>query len=250
LFLEHLHPTAEGQFLMSEAFFDGMLEKGLLKKEWLAKELLPNTYYRQNWPVTALDNALTKIRIIGLKDHWPFVPEHQTTNSATRYNPKSRSEELAKNIFLDKVSYKRAQNDLAGRFINEQEFALATNAYQALTKAQPFDIGNINQAATNLIAARQFQAAVPFLRQSLKLEDSFYANKWLGQTLIFTNKVEEGIPYLEKAKQINGTDTQVLSNLARTYFSIGNKEMAILNLEELKAIDSNHPYVLSLKSEP
>ena len=101
-----------------------------------------------------------------------------------------------------------------------------------------------------MVAAGQFQAAIPFLRQSLKLEDSVFANKWLGQTLIFTEEVEEGIAYLEKAKQINATDTQVLSNLAKTYFLIGNKEMAILNLEALKAINPNHPYLQGLKSKP
>jgi tetratricopeptide (TPR) repeat protein len=99
-----------------------------------------------------------------------------------------------------------------------------------------------------LIAARQFQAAIPFLEQSLQLEDSFFANKWMGQTLISIKRVDEGIPYLEKAKQIDATDVQVLSNLARTYFMVGNKEMAILILEELKAINPDHPYLLSVRS--
>ena len=248
LFLEHLHPTAEGQFLMSEVFFDGMLEQGVIEKEWLAKDLLTGIYYRENWPVTDLDHALTKIRIMGLKDHWPFVPEGKTKNTTAGYHPQSRSEELAKDIFLNKATYKQAQNELAQKFIYKKEFALAVRAYQALSKAQPFDFSNSNSAATKLIGAEQFQAAIPFLEQSLRIEDSFFANKWLGQTLISTNRVDEGILYLEKAKQIDATDTQVLSNLARTYFLIGNKEKALMILEELKAINPDHPYLLGVRS--
>lgn len=247
LFLEHLHPTVEGQFLMSEAFFDGMLEKGLVNNEWLAEELLPNTYYRKNWPVTELDHALTTIRIIGLKDHWPFVPEHKSTANASSYNPTTRSEELAQAIFFDKVTYKQAQYELAERFIKEKEFALAIRTYQALTKAQPFDITNFNNAAIKLITARQFQAAIPFLKRSLKLNDSFFTNKWLGQSLISVNRVDQGIPYLEKARQLDATDIQVLSNLARTYWLIkGNKEQAKLYLDELEALNPNHPDLLML----
>jgi hypothetical protein len=128
LFLEHLHPLVEGQFLMSEAFFDGMLEKGFLKKEWLAKELLPKMYYRKNWPVTELDHALTKFYIMNLKGYWPFVPENEATNAAAKFNPANRTEELAKEIFYNKLSYKQAQIELAKRFLNEKEFALAIRA--------------------------------------------------------------------------------------------------------------------------
>ena len=211
---------------------------------------MPKTYYRKNWPVTELDLALAKIRVIGLKDHWPFVPEHTTTNNAASYDPITRSEVLAQAIFFDRLTYQQAQNELAQKFINEKEFALAIKAYLALTKAQPYDIANFNNAATKLIAARQFQAAIPFLKQSLELEDSFFANKWLGQTLISTERVDEGIPYLEKAKQIDATDIQVLSNLARTYLLIkGNKELARLNLDELEAIKPDHPDLLVLRSK-
>jgi len=248
LFLEHLHPTVEGQFLMSEVFFDVLLENGLVKKEWLAKELLPKTYYRNNWPVTELDNALTKLRIMGLKDHWPFIPEHKTTNAIAKFNPTTRSEELAKDILFNRSTYKQAQNELAERFINEKQFASAIRSYRALAKAEPFDVTNFNNAATKLIAARQFQAAIPFLKQSLKLEDSFFANKWLGQTLISTKMVEEGIVYLEKAKQKDATDIQLLANLAKTYLIMGNKELAKLNMGELEALKPDHPDLLVLRA--
>ena len=197
-----------------------------------------------------MDRALTKIRILGLKDHWPFVPESETKNSTAGYKPQSRSEELAKDIFLNKTTYKQAQNELAQQFIYKKEFTLAIRSFQALTKAQPFDFSNANNAATKLIGAGQFQAAIPFLQQSLKIEDSFFANKWLGQTLISTNRVDEGISYLEKAKQQDATDTQLLSNLARTYLLLkGNKELARLNLDELEAIKPDHPDLLVLRPQ-
>lgn len=241
IFLEHLHPTAEGQFLMSEAFFDGMLEQGLVKKDWIAKELLPNAYYRKNWPVTELDHALAKIRVMGLKDHWPFVSEHETKDSVSGYNPIGPTEELAKAIFLNRITYKQAQNGLADSYMSAREYALAIRSYQAICKAFPFDVTNYNNAANKLNAAGQFQAAIPFLRQSLKLEDSFFANKWLGQTLIVTGSEEDGLPYLEKAKKMNATDIQLLSNLIKVYLSRGNQQLAKLNMDELEALKRAHP---------
>jgi tetratricopeptide (TPR) repeat protein len=239
LFLEHLHPTVEGHFLMSETFFDGMLENALLNKEWLTADLLPAQYYRETWPVTELDRALAKIRIIGLKDHWPFIPENESINAVARFNPVNRFEELAKDVFGDKITYQQAQYMLAENFIEEKEFALAIKAYRALSKSQPAETAHLKNAAFKLIEVRQFQAAIPFLEQSLRLEDSLFANKWLGQILVNFGRAREGLPYLEKARQIDAADTQVLSNLARTYMMLGNQEAANLVMAELEAVKPN-----------
>lgn len=240
LFLEHLHPTAEGQFLMAEAYFNGILELDIVDQAWLAESLPPISYYRENWPITELDLALTDIRVLGLKDHWPFVPERTAQNSTATFKPQNRSGELAKEIFFNRTTYKQAQNELAQTFLKEGEYALAARAYRALMEAQPFDITNSNNAATSLINAGQFQAAIPFLEQSLKIEDSFFANKWLGQTLVSTNRVDEGISYMEKAKQIDATDMQLLSNLAKVYLSRGQNELAKVNLDALAALKGGH----------
>lgn len=248
LFLEHLHPTVEGVFLMSEAFFDGLLENGLLKQDWLAIELLPKTHYRESWPVTELDLALTKIRIIGLKDHWPFIPEGESTNATRNYEPATKTEELAKAIAQNRITYEQAQYALAEHFISKGQFAPAIRAYEALAIIHPLDTGTLNNAILKLIAARQFEAAIPFLQKSLRLEDSFFANKWLGQALIQIGHVDEGLRFLEKAKKIDRTDAQLLSNLTRAYIMVGNKGLAEATLEELEALSPNHPELKALRS--
>jgi tetratricopeptide (TPR) repeat protein len=248
LFLEHLHPTVEGHFLMSETFFDSVLENGLLEKEWLTGDLLPDTHYRETWPVTEFDHALAKISIMSLKDHWPFVPEHESTNAVARYNPANWPEELAKAVFLEQSTYQQAQYKLAERFIENNEFTLAVKTFQALTKEQPLEVAHYKNAAFKLIAARQFQAAIPFLEQSLRLEDSFFANKWLGQILINSGKAREGLPYLERARQKEPEDVQVLSNLARTHIIVGNRDLAEAALNELEALDPNNPNLAVLRS--
>jgi len=248
LFLEHLHPTVDGIFLMSEAFFDKMLEQGLLRKERMAKALLPGRYYRETWPVTELDHALAEIQIMGLKDHWPFIPENESTNATQNYEPATRTEEMAKDVFSNKITYEQAQFALADYYMSEGQFASATQVYEALSIIHPLDTGTLNNAIIKLIAARQFRAALPFLQKTLRLEDSFFANKWSGQTLIQVGRVNEGLLFLEKARKMDNTDAQLLSNLTRAYIMVGNRTLAESTLQELMTLSPNHPDLAVLRS--
>lgn len=248
LFLEHLHPNVEGVFLMSEVFFDGMVERGLLRQERMAKALLPGRYYRETWPVTELDRALAGIRIMGLKDHWPFIPEDQSTNATGRFVPQSLPEEMAKAVNANRITYEQAQFALAGQYLEAGQLAQAVRVYEALVIIHPLDAGTLNNAIIKLIGARQYEAALPFLQKSLRLEDSFFANKWLGQTLIQVGRVKEGLPFLETAKKMDATDTQLLSNLTRAYIMAGERERAESTLKELAALDPRHPDLAALES--
>jgi len=66
--------------------------------------------------------------------------------------------------------------------------------------------------------------------------------------LIQIGRVEEGLQFLEKAKKLDGTDAQLLSNLTRAYILVGNSVLAESTLEELEALNPHHPDLAALRS--
>ena len=63
LMLEHLHPNVDGQFIMSQAFFDTLHQHGMIAPQWNEALIKPATYYREHWPVTELDSTCCNFQV-------------------------------------------------------------------------------------------------------------------------------------------------------------------------------------------
>jgi tetratricopeptide (TPR) repeat protein len=248
LVLEHLHPNIEGHFIMSEAFFDTMHQYGFIEKQWETKNMIPASSYRKNWGITELDRALGNIRIINLMDHWPFKPEGASSKAARNFVPASRSEALAKRVFLNRISFKNAHRAMAEHFKAQGQYELAAKEFKAIIAADPTDVKSCNDGASFLLVAGQFELAVPFLNQSLKLNDSGFANKWIGQSLVFKGNLHEGIPYLEKAVQYLPEDPQLLFNLGKAYILDGRVDKARITVADLEKVNPHFPDIDKLQN--
>jgi lysophospholipase L1-like esterase len=68
LMLEHLHPNAEGYFVMADGFFEAMRSHGFIATRWDSSAIKPAAYYRSTWGFTSLDSAYAalRIRILGI----------------------------------------------------------------------------------------------------------------------------------------------------------------------------------------
>jgi tetratricopeptide (TPR) repeat protein len=248
LVLEHLHPNVEGYFMMSRAFFDTMRRYGFVENSWEKKKIPPESYYRQSWGITELDHALGKIRIINLMDHWPFRQESESVGAAEKYPPESRAEALAKDVFFDRIPFKSAHRTLAEYYMSQGGNEQAAKEYKAIVTADPFDVMSCNNAASSLLEAGEPDLAAPFLYQSLKLSDSGFANKWIGQILLLKTHLHEGIQYLEKAARYLPDDPQLLFNLCRAYILTGQIDKAKKTFAELEKVDPRFPDIAYLRA--
>ncbi|MFC1489076.1 tetratricopeptide repeat protein [Thermodesulfobacteriota bacterium] len=241
LILEHLHPNVEGHFIMSRAFFDTMRRAGLIESNWDNNNILPDSYYQQNWGVTEIDRALGNIRIINLMDHWPFKPSGESTDAARKFIPKTIAERLAKKVFFNTMSFPHAHHTLAGHLQKQGKYELAVKEYKAAIAASPLTLKLYINAALSLLSKGQVDLAKPFLNESLKVKDSGVANKWLGLILLSESKPDEAIIYLEKATRLLPSDPKLLFSLGTAYRQTGQIDKARATFADLKKIESGSP---------
>lgn len=250
LMLEHLHPNIDGYFLMADAFFDAMHQHGFIASNWETSRIRPETYYRENWGFTELDSAYADIRIRILKGNWPFQPKSLPNRALVDYRPASKAESLAVNVWLDKsTNLERAHVALAEYYENRGQYEPAFKEYRSLTFITPFNVSPYLRAAQMLIKLQDFARALPYLETSLKLEETAYANKWLGTIMLNDGRVKDALPFLEKAAKLSPEDPQLIYNLSGAYALNKQYDLAKQTLQKLFEITPNFPDAADLKRQ-
>jgi len=119
LMLEHLHPNVDGAHLMAAAFFDALRKHGFISREWNEVLIKSMAFYSGEWPVTELDRALGRLRVMHLMDNWPFSPLDAPGNAFEHYQPGSMAEELAYRDAKRELGFEQARIDLA-KYMNHK----------------------------------------------------------------------------------------------------------------------------------
>ena len=249
LMLEHLHPNAEGYFLMAEGFFEALRGHGFIAPHWDSTLIKPAGYYRDTWGFTPLDSAYAALRIRILKGGWPFQPKAAPNRALVDYHPASKAESLAVRVWEDKLDLERGHVQMAEYFEHRREHQKAYQEYNALICATPMNSSPYLRAANMLILLQRFPEALQLLRAGQKLEETPFGNKWIGQILLNEGKIKEGLPYLEKAVQLAPQDVEILFNLSGGYALDAQYQKARELLARLDQINPNFPGAADLKRQ-
>jgi len=73
------------------------------------------------------------------------------------------------------------------------------------------------------------------------VEETAFANKWIGQILLDLGKLDEAMPYLNKALQVTPNDPQLLFNLGGAYALRNEFDQALALLRKLERIQPDFP---------
>ncbi len=218
LFIEHLHPNIDGYFLMANAFFQSMRKNKMISSKWLDYKISPASYYRNAWGFTPLDSLYGDLRIKILKGGWPFKPKSAPNRAILNYIPVTKPESLAVKVWDElNFSLERGHVELAQYYQKQKNYKLAYEEYRALICLTPLNVSPYLKAADMLIKGGNFRSAFSLLKKSQSLEETFYANKWIGQILLNYNEVKQSLPYLEKAYKQDPADPQILYMLSGAY---------------------------------
>ena len=241
LIVDHLHPNIPGYFLMADAFFQTMRENNFITDNWDSTRIKPASFYLNNWVLTGLDSAYADLNIKYLKGGWPFKPKTSPNHSLNYFNPTTKAESWALKILQDEsVSLESAHLELAKYYVKQKNYGRAFREYRSLIYIIPFDIELYKPAAESLFKLNRFSYALPLLYQSLKVKETAFANKWIGQILLEEGKQKEALPYLEKLYNMKSDDPQLLWYLYRVYLLNSQREKAQQTLNKLRMIMPNH----------
>jgi tetratricopeptide (TPR) repeat protein len=114
-----------------------------------------------------------------------------------------------------KIPLTKAHLELASYYMEQGDTIRAIKEVEALVNIVPYWLKNYFSATRFLIKARLYDEALPFLHKSLLIEDTGYANKWIGVILMHKKEYDKAIPFLEKAVRYNPHDRQLREILGK-----------------------------------
>jgi len=245
LMLEHVHPNLAGYFMMGRELCRAMQENDFMANTWDETQAQPDSVYWQQRGVTALDEEVARIRIAVLTQSWPFVPKERAAPFV--YQPKNYFEQLAYAAWKREMSWEKAHVLLAEEYEKRRQWALAVKEYEALILETPHNASPYTRAGLMYTQLQDYDRALEHLMKSIALEPSADACKIAGAIWVNRQQPAQGVPYLQRALQLEPNDGQTLYNLTGAYLQLGQTENARATLAQLERLAPENPKVAELK---
>ncbi len=237
LFVEHLHPNVQGNFLLADGFFNTLQANQWISAEWDSSRIRPVSFYADNWGYTELDSVNAALSIHYLKGGWPFQPQGVPNRSLESFEMQTIIDTLAYRVLVNKsFSLQSAHLYLAEYYEIHDQLNKAFNEYRALIFTIPWEMLFYERAVKILLKENDFNRALALLLESHKYGSNAFTNKWTGQLLIARGMLHESVPFLEKALKDTPNDEQLKSNYDKVQQSLlqNKKDQAADSLETQK----------------
>lgn len=267
LILEHVHPNLTGYALISEAFYDAMKNEKLItvskEKEMSFQQLL------NGMPVTKVDSLSGAYRISNLKKSWPFnkmLLQHDSAKIETE------EEKLGWALSSKRLSWYAAMDSLYNYYIKQDQLLPAKKVVEALVLEYPADAEYYERAAMISGKLNDSEDAIFYFRKSFDLSPSFDKARMLFVLYFKLDRPADALPYLDYAinNNANGmklapvkyfaqeiirlqknysndsSNISILSQIAESYFKMGNQDGASKYISMVLKKDSKNKDALAL----
>lgn len=220
LLFEHVHPNLDGHLLIARAFGAQLQRLGWLPPPPAAISPLDTLPWRVQG-VTALDEEVVRLRLAVLTSNWPFTA---AANSFVplQYQPQNRLQELAYALLREETSWDQAHAELADYYLKNKQPDLAAREYQALVIGMPYVVAPYLRLGLTYLGLKRLPEAYEIFEQSLAVEPTALAHKWLGTIAVHRNELALGLRYLHQALQQEPNDPESLYNLSIGYAKSGD----------------------------
>ena len=230
LIADHLHPNADGYFVMADAFFNGLAGNSLISDSWDAARIRLSSEYRKRWGFTAFDSVYASLCVRQLEGGWPFRPKSEANTGLSDFHPADAADSIALRILTTTQAQGKTIEighlALAERFEKERAWEKAFREYAALVFTVPYETMFCEGAVRAAFALKRPGLALPVLEESRKFRETVFTDKWIGIILVQLKRSGEAIPYLERARSASSADTRLLAALAEAYLDAGDREKA------------------------
>jgi tetratricopeptide (TPR) repeat protein len=240
LMTDHLHPTLDGYFLIARAFATTMHKNHLITANRDSSLCPPDSILKEQTGITPLDVKTAQLKIDILKGGWPFQPKG-TVNTARQIQPRNFQENIINQWLHHQVNWEQAHVEMAEYYFKQNQLDLAADEYFALMVGTPYNDAPYLKLAEIRIIQQRFHEALTVLKQSLQVNETTYANKWVGTILLNQGDAHAALPYLEKAAQMDPNDQQIRYNLSGAYFMAGQAQKALETGHRLLRVNPDYP---------
>lgn len=193
LMLEHVHPTLDGYFLMADAFYDAIVDSGLIGVPTLTVD---DRTARSEVPVSALDRLFGEYKLARITSDWPFSdpPVRRELPIATNY-----AEELAQSLYRQTTTWPDATLKLRD-YYRQREPAEYLRLALILADAFPFMPGLQRDAAAALLPVNRAREALNYAYRAATREPNDVASLLvLAESFARMGRVRETREVLDRA---------------------------------------------------
>jgi tetratricopeptide (TPR) repeat protein len=248
LLVDHLHPTLSGYFLMGRIYFEEMKRLGYLPKRLSEKfnDTELDSLVISNFAFSRLDSIVSEIRLIGLLNDWPFV-DNPDFSFLSDLDLRDRIDSIAYGIAVENQNWEIGHRQAAEWYLANGKYINFVNEMKVLTTQYPFKLTYYYYASAELIHAKEYNLAYPFLLKRHKENPDAFTSKWLGNICLNRGEVDNAINYLKRSIKQDDSDAQVLYNLTGAYIKKEDYRKALESIEKCVKINPEFPNAKSLK---
>jgi lysophospholipase L1-like esterase len=242
LMLEHLHPNTKGYFLLGWAYANEVT-KHLQKNnaDWQQSNVKSQSQYEQMMALSSYDKRVAAYRIASIQAGWPFQEPGVNLPYLNKFPIQSLSDSLALENFLGKVNWQATKEQLASHYLGQQQLDLALLELNGILRAFPWRVDVLEKKASILNEQGNSNLAIKTLIKANKQLETVFNTKILGALLLQTNRLDQGLPYLERAYKLQPNDAQNLYNLSGAYGIRKDFAQARIYANKLLSIAPNFP---------
>ncbi|HEY3372368.1 MAG TPA: hypothetical protein VGK10_16050 [Prolixibacteraceae bacterium] len=251
LFVEHLHPTLPGYFLLSDAFYDVLLKTKLFGN---CDKIVPADSIKMELPITSIDTLMGTYNILDLRSKWPFY-ENMVYKSTNPY---------VENFIESQLTWEESMNRLYSYYSGKGNNHEALRALKGLCLELPFVWKYPNSAGRLCFALKDYNESLFYFKLAYDYKKDLSIAKNIALVLAKLDRLEESKQYLTSIKTENPSDEssdrliksidkivqlkpKVISDpnniknlnlLTSYYIHIGNYTLAMLYNDKSRAINA------------
>lgn len=163
--LEHLHPNAEGYFLLADAFYDALRTSPRVT-DFVVD--VPDEQARRDSPITEMERAAAAQRVAVLRANWPFVPD-ATEVAEPKLTPQSRPERIGLRMEQGKISWTAAMDRALVYYEARKNWTEAARVAVNVAETYAHSPAKSAHAGRLLLASGRTDAAVVYLERAVAL---------------------------------------------------------------------------------
>jgi tetratricopeptide (TPR) repeat protein len=216
IFLEHVHPTRDGQALIGRVFFESLLRSGLLGKQTDTTRLRPWDEYARGMDLSSFDDRIAYHTTRTLKSRWPFVPVSQQIDYRGTYTPTSLLDTLAFAVSAGE-RWEIAKVRLAADYERKFQFDSAAAEYAGLARDAPFTSEPWLFMARALGRTGKSAEAEVALKRAVAIRPTPQALNVLGARAAQRRELPQAISYFEHSLALEPAQPETLYELSLAY---------------------------------
>lgn len=193
LFVEHLHPTLPGYFLLSDAFYDALQNTKMFGN---CNKIISADSIRRELPLTSIDTLMGTYNILDLRRKWPFY-ENSVYKSTNPY---------VENLFDLQLTWEESMNRLYSFYSGKGNNYEALRVLKGLCLELPFAWKYTSSAGRLCFALKKYDEALFYFKLAFEDKEDLGIAKNIALVLAKLDRLEESKQYLIGIKQKNPSD--------------------------------------------